>query len=232
MTWTVTERGFDTQSAASADLTSDTFTPAAEVLLVALVIHNEGDGSVNGVSGHGTWIRVFIGVDQGPNSNSEFELWATISGSSPSSATIAIDVDYQNKVSAEFFEIDETSGFSATVANNFGTPAYDNGTGSNETLTATVAAFAASDNMAFGWAIIRGGTAGSQWAAEGGYTEQTENQGNDYNTMGFWLGSEDTTISATHNESTVASGLVGVEIKHEAAGGGATPNLLSLLGVG
>ena len=75
MTWTMTDRGSGSSINSSADIVSGAFTPAANTLLLFIEIHSEDDGSIVGISGHGTWEQIFIGVNKGPQANSEFEVW-------------------------------------------------------------------------------------------------------------------------------------------------------------
>lgn len=224
MAWTVTDRGFAQHSSSSADLVSDTFTPAAGVILVAHAISVDGAATnITGIVGHDggdAWQQIYYGENEGPQANKELEFWACLTGGSPSSGAITVSVNYQAGCQIQFIEIDETAGFDASVENNFGTPVAANQYNVAEP-TVTVSAFAAADNLAACMIHQNGGTPGALYEPSTGYTELGE-AGTIWPGTFMYKGSEDTTISAQVNTGNVYSALVGYEIKH-AAVGGATP---------
>ena len=217
MAWSLTLRGSAGSNLSSADIVSDTFTPAANAIVLAFLNHNAGAGTVVGVSGHGTWEQIAFGLNEGIQGAS-FELWAALTGGSPSSGPITIDRNYQNKNMTVFIEIDETAGFAAAIADAFGAAAYDSAYGSDITLVATVAAFAQSTNMALGFGGQFSGTAGNLFDPESGYTKETEFDGGAYNGVVVWKTTEDTTISIISTEFNVHTALMGIEVKHAAGG--------------
>ncbi len=194
MTITVTSRGYDSQNSSAADLTFSAFTPAAGSVLLA-VIGGGGTLTVNGISGHtggAAWVQI-AAVNGWSTANRDFALWACFVGASPSSAAVAIDINYADLIMAELFELTgvDTSG---SVANAFGVTGYESGYDTSPWV-ATLAAFANAANMTFSAAIQLDTTPTFTW--EGGRTTSTTRQQSTWALQCAWHHTEDNSVSLT-----------------------------------
>lgn len=215
MAFTVTERGFDTQNSSAADLTFGPFTPAANSVLVAVIAGGLAL-TVNGVSGHtggASWVQI-VSIPDFSGTNRDFQVWACFTGASPSSASVAIDIDYADSSMAALYEI-EGADVSGTVANAFGVSGSEYGYDLSP-WTAALGAFASATNLTFAVGVQADSSPTFTW--EGGYTVGTAQTGF-LRLQAAWIAAEDNSVVLT-TESLKHALLWATEIKEAAAAGG------------
>ena len=219
MTWTLTERDTGDNPSGSADVTSASFTPSANSLLVTVI---RCDNTINGVTGHGTWSLINSSLNN-PKSGHRTELWGCRIGGSPSAASVVIDRDYTSDFSYQILDITHTSGLNgSTVADAHGTAGAQQqyASGGPTTITATLAAFADSNNLTFVTGAIQNSYDGADWNTDTGYTELSEwdSASLDYSCGTHYQTSEDTSPSMIFAGNFDDAGIVAVEIKQSAQG--------------
>ena len=126
------DRGTDSKNYSSATLVSNTFTPAANSLMLVWVLGNDSPTIPSGITGHdgGTsWVQ--IGSTQS-FSNIAGTLWGAHAGASPSSGVIEVTLPNTSITQCNFCEITGVD-VSGTVANSF--EQTDAGVGSTSTMT-------------------------------------------------------------------------------------------------
>lgn len=220
MAWSVTDRDGGESNASSADIVSSSFTPAAECILL-MVNANLDNDAINSITGHGTWVQIFLQIDGAGSTSRDIELWACFTGSSPSAGTVTIDRNYMWRHQWALIEIDETtngfdiaSGIAAAFGTESGEAGYD-----NRAYDSTPAAFADATNLTFG--IYAGTGADSLVSIDANFTALTS-----FGTTNGFLephydDAEDNSITANCNNYT-SNGFWALEVKQAVAGGGDT----------
>ena len=225
MAFTVTSRGHTHRLASTTASVSDTFTPAANSLLLCVISGDSGlvGTGITDTFGGGSWVKIFEYQFTATTAR-HTQLWACLPGASPSNGAITCSHGYQLDTHVEFFEITgaDTSG---TTANAFGvTGARDDYSNASQTLT--LSAFASSTNMTFAWAFIAyASTTYSPTWTDGTFTTGTLYQVSTYaGYQAAWLTSEDTSVvNGISPSATKVRGLFAVEIKAASAGASGNP---------
>jgi hypothetical protein len=210
MAVTITARGYDANEAATATLTSDTFTPAANSVLFLVHVTGGGAEAIDSVSGHGTWSSVYSFAPAGWTKT--IEVWACLVGASPSSAQIAATTGYQWRSMCEFFEASGVDVSGGTAASCFGVSDSDTLYGTNPTLNFTLGTFTVATGLTF---LVGAQSAVTSWP--GGYTTNTQRGSIAWAFMQTaYVASEDNDISISATGIDRLSGAV-FEIKGEGA---------------
>lgn len=211
---TPVSRGTAKRFVATSDISTGTFTPAADELLICFIRTNGGTGGPDAVLGHdgGTsWVQ--IGSTE-VSSGQSYHIWGCHAGASPSSD----DVTVQNSTSGLMtMSVVSVTGadVSGTVANSF------DQTASNSAYTATMSltlTSATSLTMGF-WGCNSNmthtpeGTQLNTIAGNYGSTQLTT----DYDASG------DASPTCTNDDFTQHSGFFAVEVKEGGAGPAANP---------
>lgn len=219
MVWAVTARGQDTDTASSTNLVIPSFTPGANSLLVVALDHSNDAGSLS-LSGHDdgvSWAQIYKTTLGGGR---EHELWACITGSSPSAGTITITKNYGWTYAAACVEITGDFDTAPTAMTDlFGThqsvELYT--TSSDNTLDVTLSAFASADNMTLALAADE-----IEISNDYAFTEVQVSAGANNNDISvLWYDGADTNPEIQF-DNWITARLSAIEVK-EAAGGGTTP---------
>jgi len=168
---------------------------------------------MSGITGHdggGAWVEIITPQDWGSGQQS---LWACLTGSSPSSGTVAIAIGgYWWNIAAYFLELSNVDA-SGSVANALGTYDWDGGY-DNRTLDTAVAAFASADSMGLAMYAGIGAVASATWEAD--WTEETAHETYMWIEPGYRINDNalDITVPSFGN-----NGQFLIEVKHAAADG-------------
>lgn len=208
------DRGTDERNYETSDLVSNTFTPAADSLLIAIMQFNAGSFTSDGITGHdgGTaWAQ--YGSTQSYSSDS-FSVWFAHTGSSPSSGAITLSAPSSNRGVACFIEVTGVD-VSGTLANSV--VQSDSGASYGSTITGTLSS---STDMVLH--LVGSREYSGTGSFEVALTELNRIQNADTNLetiAGYAASGED---SPTYNcDSAQGYGYISVELK-EAAGGAFT----------
>lgn len=125
MAFTVTNRGYAFKSYASSDSVSDTFTPAANSVLMVVSVGQDGvlDSISDTMSDTGAWAEVLSYSFTSSFGASMVKVWASIVGASPTSGAITVVNGYHQKLALEFYEIGGADVSGGTPASVFGVSA-------------------------------------------------------------------------------------------------------------
>lgn len=201
----ITNRGEAGKHASSSSLSSNTFTPAADSLVMAC-IESTNAPSASDLSGHdggSAWAQVASYTSSAGN----LYIFAAHPGSSPSSGAITLDSGYMWNQSVGFFEVTDvyTSG---TVAQSFGTPANDYQYNGN--IQIITGSHSNTEGLTF--VLARVSSASDTIVLETGYTKDYIDQGTGLNFNIGYKGGEDTTIDVQPGSSWLHLGGIGIEI--------------------
>jgi len=224
--FTVTTRA-TTLASGSGPYLSDSFTPAANSLLFALTVAISGQSTNSGVSNHdsgGAW--ELVGSLTGGQQGIEWELWACITGSSPSDQQVSVAHNSNvHRMGIACFDIQgaDVSGAVADAFGSIGSPQVGQFfTGQPHTLTCTCAAHEGSGSLSlFVATSVNAANATDQSLDD--FTVQIDNQ--DF--LGKWTSvaykeTEDTSIDyVTVDDNVTLFGAL-LEVKAAPAGGGYT----------
>lgn len=217
MVWAVTARGEDTVTASSTNLVIPSFTPSANSLLIVALDHSNDAGSLS-FSGHDdgvSWAQIYKTTLGGSR---QHELWACITGSSPSAGTITITKNYGWTYAAACVEI--TGDFDtapSAMTDLFGTHAAveQYTTGSDPTLDVTLSAFASANNMTLALASEEAGITNDY-----SFTEVQVSAGANANDISvLWYDGADTNPEIEFTPWGTYR-LSAIEVKEDTAGGG------------
>lgn len=221
MAFSVTNRGYASKVGASTDSVSDTFTPAANSLL--LVVSNGLDGILDSISDTmsdtGAWAEV-LSYQWTAQGTRRIKVWGCIVGASPSSGAITVVNGYQERLQLEFYEVTDVDLSGGTPASCIGVNGGIDGYRTTNDQTLTLSAFAADTNYTFAIAASPYTSAAITYS-EGNFTEGTDRSAFSRFRCA-WLGLKDLTIVITHT-AWVYNALFGFEIKAASAAPSGNP---------
>lgn len=217
MSFSLTNRGIAGQVYSSSDLVVSAFTPAANSVLLAVVI-GKPTLVVNGVSGHGTWSQIDSITDFA--ANHDVSIWACSVGASPSSSAVTVDINYAEKSVVAVYEIGDSVA-ATPVSDVFGVKGSDYGYVSTENLEVTLASFASAANMTLAIGAVLTGSHNFVWP-DGTFTTTAVQSAQLISLQAAWLGSEDNSVVLNPNDYMNCL-LWAVEVKE--TGGGAAPTI-------
>ena len=225
-----------TAGSSTSSGTTGSFTPNADRLLLALVmIGGNGTYTVSGITGHdggASWEKLDddAGTTQ-PTLYFEFEIWACITGSSPSASTVVATAT--GEPTSSVLVMEAAADFSGTtVANSvIQTAAMKEYNGPVLDITPVLSAFGDASNATVAFGYSNGSGTVTTLSATGGLTE-------DFTlgsfVSGFWAGSQDsndTTPIIDDTDTYTCKGGFALEIAFQSSGASVTDvNLVSLLG--
>lgn len=205
------DRGTAERNYGSATMVSSTFTPAADSLLIAVMMYNQASFTASGITGHdgGTsWGQYLTTQSYSGDSTS---IWLAHSGSSPSSGAITVSAAGSPRGVVCFAEVNGVD-VSGTLANSF--IQNDSGASYAGSISATLSG---SSDMTMFLIGTRDFGSGS---VEGGWTElnQIQNANTNVETTIAYIATGDDTPTYTLGD-TQAFGFIVGELRAAAAAG-------------
>lgn len=214
----------DTSSYSTASIS-----PGANRLILATVVNRTASGTPNQPTLTGnslTWVAVNSVVYDTSGSQRRITVFRAM-GASPTTGAITIDLAAQTNTTC-MWAVDEATGVDTSGTNGSGAVVQSavNSTASDTSLTATLAAFASTDNATFGAAGEGGGpvtlSVGSGFTQLSNSVESEQELGR----LTEWKSTNDTSVDFSCS-SAAELGIIGIEIKAQSA-----VRQFALLGVG
>lgn len=226
--------GTDTDGGSSSATAS--ITPSSNKLILLSVYSRTGitaEPNEPTVSGNGlTWVKINgIYFDTTSSSRKKITLFRAM-GSSPSTGAITINFAGQNQTDV-YWMVEEVTGMETSGTNGSGaiiqSATRKEESWSGGTITATLAAFASTDNATFGTFLADRGAGTSTVGS--GFTALQRIDDSFNNMLDEYKNTNDTSVDATFDAGTgLSAGGIAIEIK--AAAVASTIKSLASLGVG